>query len=427
MARSIDSALDSLEERSGFATVKTAMGISISPILAPDLDAVGLLRSDDPEVDTPSGQGANIFKDRGGLDRADFLGPDAVLVEPRDNDAAGVDIDPTVTVVQLAEGLYSEFSIQLVDGFQAAEAGEGVGVDDLTVTPKSVSLSADNVLLMEGEDYTFRYNATTNTIVLTPLAGQWDNNKTYVITLPNNDRFVIEMPDGGDIVDGQTFFITDLTGGTVTFEFESGYSLSVPDTLTLYVPQAGTGQGGVADGQRFTLFDGTSSFTFEFDANDPPNFLTGNIPINIRGLTTADEVAQAMIDAINGAGTAVTVRNLGDGAIHVGGEDTVTIDLANANLTQSGQPGVVADGQTITVTDGRQPAGRSLNLTGMGRQREFQFRSTIALLRTISPRRLPTRSLEQAWASRLTTWATETCTWAVLSTRACPWPPPIFP
>ncbi len=355
MARSIDSALDSLGERSGFATVKTAMGISISPILAPDLDAVGLLRSDDPDVDTPSGQGANVFKDRGGLDRADFLGPDAVLIEPRDNDAAGIDLDQTLTVVQLAEGLYSEFSLQLVDGFQAAASGEGVGVDDLTVTPKSVSLSADNVLLQEGEDYTFRYNATTNTIRLTPLSGQWDNDRTYVITLPNEDRFVIEMPDGGDIVDGQTYFITDLTGGTVTFEFESGYSLFVPATLNLYIPRQGTGAGGIADGQRLTIFDGTSSFTFEYDANTPPNYLAGNIPIDIRGLTTAEQLAQVTADTIAAAGTAVTVRNLGGGAIHVGGSDTVNLDVSRSTLTQSGQPGVVTDGQTISVTVGTSP------------------------------------------------------------------------
>ena len=123
MSPIIDSAIDSLEERIGFATVKNAMGIPVSPILAPDLDAAGLLRSDDPEVETPAGQGANVFKDRGGLDRADFVGPDAVLIVPRDNDTPGVDLDPTATVVQLAAGTYDNFEIQLVDGLAVVRIG----------------------------------------------------------------------------------------------------------------------------------------------------------------------------------------------------------------------------------------------------------------------------------------------------------------
>ena len=39
---------------------------------------------DDPDVVTPSGQGANVFKDRGSLDRADFVGPSAVVVHRLD-------------------------------------------------------------------------------------------------------------------------------------------------------------------------------------------------------------------------------------------------------------------------------------------------------------------------------------------------------
>jgi hypothetical protein len=235
-SRVIDSAIDSLEDRVRFAMVKRAAGISVSPILAPDLDAVGLLRSDDPEVDTPAGQGANVFKDRGALDRADFVGPDAVLMVPLDNDLAGVDLDPTPTVVQLAPGEYTEFVIQLVDGLQSSAAGEGVGVDDLTVDSSKITLTADGHLLRENVDYLFRYNTVTNTIRLLPTGAAWDNNRVYVITFPNEDRFVVSMPHGGQIADGETFMITDSTGGTVTFEFESGYSLFVPQTLPCWSP-----------------------------------------------------------------------------------------------------------------------------------------------------------------------------------------------
>jgi hypothetical protein len=87
----IDSGIDSLPERPLFANVKKSVGISVSPVIAPDRDAVGQLRVDDPTVSPPSGVGQNVFKDRGALDRADFLGPTAVLVNPLDNDALGVD------------------------------------------------------------------------------------------------------------------------------------------------------------------------------------------------------------------------------------------------------------------------------------------------------------------------------------------------
>ena len=41
----------------------------------------------------PFGVGANVFKDRGALDRADFVGPNASLGSPQDNDFAGFDRD----------------------------------------------------------------------------------------------------------------------------------------------------------------------------------------------------------------------------------------------------------------------------------------------------------------------------------------------
>ncbi|MBM4088790.1 MAG: hypothetical protein FJ276_05075, partial [Planctomycetes bacterium] len=358
-SRAIDSAIDSLEDRVRFAAVKNAMGIPVSPILAPDLDAVGLLRSDDPEVETPAGQGANVFKDRGALDRADFLGPDAVLIIPRDNDAAGVDLDPTPTVVQLAAGRYDKFEIQLVDGFQSTESGEGVGVNDATVDSRKVTVTADGKLLQEDVDYTFRYNATTNTIRLTPLAGAWENNRAYVITLPNEDQFVIQIPNGTQVRDSETFVITDLTGGTVTFEFESGFSLFVPETLTLVVPAVGKGPGGIQDGQRFVVRAGfLGQYRFEYDENTPPNFLPGNIPINIANISTADQLAQATVQALNNANIGVTARYLGNGQIHVGANATYSVDTSLSTLTQSGNPGVVAHGDTFIISDGISPPVR---------------------------------------------------------------------
>src|SRR5689334_23588601 len=45
------------------------------------------LRVDDPNQQSPPGQGSNVFIDRGAIERADFTGPRAVLYSPLDNDA----------------------------------------------------------------------------------------------------------------------------------------------------------------------------------------------------------------------------------------------------------------------------------------------------------------------------------------------------
>ncbi len=130
----IDSAVDTLPERPALAAVKNAMGISVSPIKAPALDLVGQLRVDDPDVASPAGQGQIVFKDRGAFDRADFAGPAAMLLDPIDNDALGVDSDSSVSVVQLTGGVYPEFRIQLADGNEPTNPLKGVGINDDTVT-----------------------------------------------------------------------------------------------------------------------------------------------------------------------------------------------------------------------------------------------------------------------------------------------------
>ncbi len=69
----IDASVDSLEDRSSLIAVKQPLGLQLSPIIAPTADINGLLRVDDPTVETPAGLGENVFKDRGAADRADLL------------------------------------------------------------------------------------------------------------------------------------------------------------------------------------------------------------------------------------------------------------------------------------------------------------------------------------------------------------------
>src|SRR5690606_19195054 len=67
-------------------------------------------------------------------------------------------------------------------------------------------------------------------------------------------------------------------------------------TLALLVPAEGTRPGGVTDGQTLGISDGRNSYVFEFDADR--NTASGNIRIDISLANTADEVAQAIVNAI---------------------------------------------------------------------------------------------------------------------------------
>ena len=105
LSQAIDSSIASLENRSSIETVKDSIGFSTSSIVAPTLDINGLVRSDDPNVNTPAGQGQNVFIDRGAYDRVDFTGPIAVILVPQDNDASGVDSDVGATYLHISQAI----------------------------------------------------------------------------------------------------------------------------------------------------------------------------------------------------------------------------------------------------------------------------------------------------------------------------------
>ncbi|MFK7738454.1 MAG: tandem-95 repeat protein [Pirellulaceae bacterium] len=371
-SRIIDSSLDSLEEREEFSTVKQAVGIAVSPVLAPARDATGQLRIDDPSVAPPNGQGANVFKDRGALDRADFVGPSAEAVRPLDNDSRGVDQDGAISIIELASGIYPEFRVQLVDGFEVSDPFPGIGIDDSTVVGpgsglrqpgSAVTLFENGNLLTEGIDYRFTYNTTTNELIFTPLAGVWRNGAVYEIAINNKDRFVVIAPAGDQLSDGDSFTITDSVGGVVYFELDSGFQLQVPQGLSLEIPLAGGAAGGVADGDRFSITVEGVTTTFEFDRNS--NSLPGNIPISFEYGDSQQQIANAVFSAIQATGIAVTPRTLSPGEIFVGSPAGTLLDTNFSTIDQPAttaafkipdlgpRPGGIVDGQVFTVSDGR--------------------------------------------------------------------------
>jgi hypothetical protein len=91
-----------------------------------------------------------------------------------------------------------------------------------------------------------------------------------------------------------------------------------------------------------TIHDGTSAYVFEFDKNG--SFT--DIQVNLSGLTTANEVRDALISAINGSAIEVTASNGGAGIVAlvndtVGGAGNVTITetVANAGFIVDGMNG----------------------------------------------------------------------------------------
>ena len=354
-ARAIDSSLNSLQDRPEIVAIRGPLGYPTSPILAPDKDALGQGRVDDPSVPSAPGQGSNVFKDRGALDRADFAGPTAVLISPRDNDALGFDSDGRVTFINLTNQVVKNFSIQLLDGIQPNDSQDGTGASDASVRSDRVTVFRDDEKLVAGVDYKFSYDATNNIIRLTPLAGIWEIDRKYDIELSNSRGLQISAPNGTEVVDGDSFGLADEFGNTANFEFDSGYVLEVPQTLALQIPT--TGGSTIRDRDSISVTNTVTSVTevFEFDLD---GFVTaGRIPIPFKPTDSANTLATSIVQAIGLANvdlelSPVNLLNFDGRAVHLGTKSAHVVDLSNTTLLATGVTGGVEDGQTFSIDDG---------------------------------------------------------------------------
>jgi len=371
LSPAIDSSVGSLLDRFDIQQVKSFLGISASPILAPETDLTGQLRVDDPSVETPAGFGEFVFVDRGGLDRSDFIGPTVVAISPRDNDADGQDRHPAPTILEFDSTVaQSSFRIRLVDGVPPADPNLGSGVEDFTVVSSNVILKRDGVPLVDGIDYSFSYNSTSDTVVLTPLSGIWQPNRIYTVEINNTDHFRVVAKSGTDLNDGDAFVVLDRTGRREKFEIDLGYTLSVPQTLTLVVPAAGGSLGGIADGASFTVRRTVPGMpvktaVFEFDSNNvwTDNNLDGipdNFLVRFNVASTPEQIAAAMVEQLIFADLGLSPRHIGEGVVHLGATDihrvdknrAPTLQLLPASAQQSGQAVGLMDGGSFFVDDG---------------------------------------------------------------------------
>ena len=313
----IDSSLDGLGDRTSMITVRNPLGIGVSPILSPSRDVFGQLRGDDPDVATPASQGANVFKDRGAIDRVDFFQPTAALTDPLDGGVA--DLDPTINTawVNLADPV-RQFVVSLND--------VGIGVDDSSVDLTGAQfklftdISGAFTELIADVDYKFVYNSTTNEAIFRAVT-VFPFEARYRIEVNNNNATTDGIDGIRDLAgnylaanetDGTTKFhmlVTDgvndppinvapayvsmLEDATLVFSTANGRQISVSDadvhlgnnrlqvTLTvsegvLTLAGATSDTSGVT-GLTFSVGDGynDTTITFEGDVADINNALNG--------------------------------------------------------------------------------------------------------------------------------------------------------
>jgi hypothetical protein len=376
----IDSSVNAVTQRDRLTDVLQSVGLSMSNVLAPTRDINGVLRVDNPDVASPPGLGSLIFKDRGSTERADFVGPVALALNPADNESVTGETDPFVSVIQLPEGIYNEFRIQLRDTGDASDPFNGQGIDDNTVVVSAidglrsrganVTLFENDRLLTEGIDYSFGYDPNQNVITLTPLAGIWRGDRSYRALLNNQDRSVVVVPSAADLNDGDQLSIVDTRGGELVFEFETGYSVFAPQPITLQVPVTGSGAGGLLDGDTFQIDDGVNPpVIFEF--NSDALTLPGTEPVALEELPAGDtdldshlsriaaEIFAAIQRRVDSGTLDVDVRVIGSDVV-VGANRGATADTSGSGLTQPARtlaiaiPSVVnvADGDGFTISDG---------------------------------------------------------------------------
>jgi VCBS repeat-containing protein len=142
----------------------------------------------------------------------------------------------------------------------------------------------------------------------------------------------------------------NLGNGAIHLGSVATHALNTDDTVITKSGQP----GGVTDEENFTVIntaDPSNPVTFEFDDDTPSDFDLLNESITFDPGQTNDEIAAAIVTALDGAGLGLQPKTLPDGQVHLGStaNHTLNVDFA-PNITKSGQAGNVADGDSFSVT-----------------------------------------------------------------------------
>jgi len=274
----IDSSLNALQDREEFRVVNASVGINAntsttpdgaSPILAPDRDLYGQLRSDDPNQASFPGLGANVFKDIGAIDRVDTAQPYASIAVPLDGGPSDLDTRTDYVALQRAAArAVTRFEIQLTDN--------GVGIDKSTVTSAAFVVTQDGVSapLVDGKDYVFRYLETSNRVVfesasvfplgvfrITAISRQSSSGVTGQLTDLANNVLLANR------VDGRTVFVIRLQDVPGVPTVVTGSPLEQAVALSWVAP-ASQGSSPITDYTiQYTSDNGVTWTTFPHTAS----------------------------------------------------------------------------------------------------------------------------------------------------------------
>ena len=339
-SQAIDSSINSLGDRPSLVDVKNPLGIPPSNIIAPFTDRFGQARVDDPNVASPPGLGSNVFRDRGAIERADFSGPTASLLNPTDltgSAATGPDINPAANAVRLDRQAPSRLVVQLSD--------LGIGIDDTTVTSNRFVLtfrsgdpSVPSTLgpvrtLVNGVDYLFSYDTNTKQVVLLTTGARFDFG-AYQLTVNNSPATGVKDLAGNRLQANQA-------GGVTAFSFEFVPPPLVSVDTGAQVVEGDSGTVNLVYTVRLSkaLRNGE---TFSFDVNTADGTATATPAAN----STADYVPLTRRLTFTAGGPLTqTVTVLVNGDIEPEQNETVLLSLSNGR----GLAGGVGDSRVAEI------------------------------------------------------------------------------
>ncbi|HBE69802.1 MAG TPA: hypothetical protein DDW52_16780, partial [Planctomycetaceae bacterium] len=126
--------------------------------------------------------------------------------------------------------------------------------------------------------------------------------------------------------------------------------LRVFGPLVMQVPAVGA--AGMTDGSQFSLTGNGITQIFEFDGDNSGPTSPDHIVVNYTPLSTGEDIALAVTQAINGAGLGIVAQNIGGAQVSLGQINETQLNLGNSGLTSF--RGVVTDGEQFTISDGNQ-------------------------------------------------------------------------
>lgn len=148
----------------------------------------------------------------------------------------------------------------------------------------------------------------------------------------NNGPISVSSPTGATLVTGNS-----------AIGVSPGFGLQIPVVDGELSP-------AFEDGQSFTIGRGSGTpVTFEIDFDSTPLNLDArliSIPGGGFGVTTPDQVADAIAQAVNVVFPSLAAANVGNGQVTLGNEDDIQLNTAGTILTQIGSPG---DGPSTPV------------------------------------------------------------------------------